>query len=411
MENFDKKLIEYAKLIIEIGINLQKGQPLLIRAPIEGANFVRILAKEAYNNGASDVHISWSDDYLTRLKFDNAPMNVFEEFPKWKADSEEYYALKGAAFVSIKASDPHLLKGVNPNKISTFNKVAAIATKHIMKYTMNNLNSWCVVAIPTIGWAKTIFPELSDEMAVTKLWDAIFTATRMDLDDPQAAWKDHINELKKRISFLNQHKFKKLYYTASNGTHLIVELPKGHIWTSGGGKNVKGDYFVANMPTEEVFTLPDKYGVNGIVYSSKPLNRSGNLIEDFKLVFKDGAVVEFEAKKGEEFLKEIFDMDDGAKRLGEVALVPFSSPIEKAGILFYNTLFDENASCHFAFGKAYPTTIEDGTKMNDEELDAHGVNDSLTHVDFMVGTSDMMILGESDSGEKTLIIKNGEWVI
>jgi aminopeptidase len=408
VENFENKLIEYAKLIIEMGVNLQKDQPLLVRAPIEGAHFVRILAKEAYNSGASDVHISWNDDYLTRLKFDNAPMSVFEEYPKWKADSEEYYAKKGAAFVSIKSTDPHLLQGVDPKKISTFNKVGSIATKHIMKYTMNNVNSWCVVAIPTIGWAKAIFPELNDEMAVSKLWNAIFEATRMDRDDPKAAWKDHIDGLSKRISFLNKHKFKKLYYTASNGTDLIVELPKGHIWTGGGGKNSSGDHFVANMPTEEIYTLPDKYGVNGVVYSSKPLNRSGNLIEDFRLVFKDGAVVEYEAKKGEEFLKEIFDMDDGARRLGEVAIVPFSSPIEKAGFLFYNTLFDENASCHFAFGKAYPTTIEGGTKMSDEELAAHGVNDSLTHVDFMVGRSDMMILGESEFGEKTVIMKDGE---
>jgi aminopeptidase len=411
VENFENKLVEYAKLIIKIGVNLQKGQPLLVRAPIDGADFVRILTKEAYNSGASDVHISWSDDYLTRLKFDNAPMSVFEEYPGWKADSEEYYAKKGCAFVSIKSTDPYLLQGVDPNKISTFNKVAALATKHIMKYTMNDLNSWCVVSIPTVGWAKVIFPGLSDEMAVSKLWDAIFTATRMDRDDPQAAWKEHIAELEKNVTFLNAHKFTKLHYTASNGTDLVVELPKGHIWTGGGGENASGDYFVANMPTEEVFTLPNKYGVNGVVYSSKPLNRSGNLIEDFKLVFKDGAVVEYEARKGEEFLKEIFDMDEGAKRLGEVAIVPFSSPIEKAGFLFYNTLFDENASCHFAFGKAYPTTIESGTKMNDEELDGHGVNDSLTHVDFMIGTNDMMIVGESESGEKTVVLKDGEWAI
>lgn len=411
MKVFNDKLIEYAELIIKVGINLQKDQPVLVRAPIEGADFVRILARKAYQHGASDVHISWSDDYLTRLKFENAPLSVFEEYPAWKADSEEYYAKKGAAFISIKAADPELLKGIDPKKISTFNKAGAIATKHIMKYTMNDLNSWCVVSIPTENWAKLLFPESSGQEAVSKLWDAIFKATRMDSDDPIAAWKDHIAELEKRVTFLNKHKFKKLYYTASNGTDLIVELPKGHIWTGGGGENASGDYFVANMPTEEVYTLPHMYGVNGVVYSSKPLNRSGNLIEDFRLVFKDGAVVEYEAKKGQEFLKEIFDMDDGAKRLGEVALVPFSSPIEKAGILFLNTLFDENASCHFAFGKAYPTTIQGGTEMSDDQLEAHGVNDSMTHVDFMVGTSDMMILGESESGEKTVIIKDGEWAI
>lgn len=372
---------------------------------------MRILAKKAYEHGASDVHISWSDDYLTRLKFENAPMSVFEDYPAWKADSEEYYAKKGAAFISIKASDPELLQGIDPKKISAFNKASAIATKHIMKYTMNNLNSWCVVSIPTENWAKILFPESSGKEAISKLWNAIFKATRMDRDDPLKAWEEHIADLGKRIEFLNSHKFKKLYYTASNGTDLIVDLPKGHIWAGGGGENANGDYFVPNIPTEEVYTLPDKHGVNGVVYSSKPLNSSGNLIEDFKLVFKDGVVVEYGAKKGEEFLKDILDMDEGAKRLGEVALVPFSSPIEKAGILFLNTLFDENASCHFAFGKAYPTTIQGGTKMSDEELSAHGVNDSMTHVDFMVGTSDLMIIGKSKSGEKTVVIKNGEWVV
>ncbi len=411
MKSFEDKLNEYAELIVKVGVNLQEGQPLVIRAPIEGADFVRIVSKKAYEYGASDIHVSWSDDYLTRLKFENAPMHVFEDYPAWKADSEEYYAKKGAAFISIKSADPNLLKGIDPKKISTFNKAGAIATKHIMKYTMNDLNSWCVVAIPTLNWARTVFPESDGKEAVSKLWDAIFKATRIDQDNPIKAWEDHIKELEKRVDFLNTHKFKKLYYTNSKGTDLIVDLPKGHIWTGGGGKNAKGDYFVANMPTEEVYTLPHKYGVNGIVYSTKPLISSGNLIENFKLVFKDGAVVEYKAEKGEEFLKEIFDMDDGARRLGEVAIVPFSSPIEKAGVLFYNTLFDENASCHFAFGKAYPTTIEGGTKMSDEELSENGVNDSMTHVDFMVGTSDMMILGESEFGEKTLILKDGEWVI
>ena len=411
MKTFNDKLMEYGELIIKVGVNLQKDQPVVIRAPIEGAAFVRILAKKAYEHGASDVHISWSDDYLTRLKFENAPMHVFEDYPAWKADTEEYYAKKDAAFISIKAADPNLLKGIDPKKISTFNKAGAIATKHIMKYTMNDLNSWCVVSIPTENWAKTLFPDVSSNEAISMLWDAIFKATRVDQNDPVKAWKEHISDLENKISFLNGHRFKKLYYTASNGTDLVVELPKGHIWTGGGGENASGHYFVANIPTEEVYTLPHKNGVNGLVYSSKPLNSSGNLIEDFRLVFKDGVVVEYEAKKGQEFLKDILDMDDGARRLGEVAIVPFSSPIEKAGILFLNTLFDENASCHFAFGKAYPTTIKDGTKMSDEELNDHGVNDSMTHVDFMIGTSDLKIVGESESGEKTVILENGEWVI
>ncbi|WP_422486972.1 aminopeptidase [Gudongella sp. DL1XJH-153] len=411
MKSIEERKRDYARLIINFGVNIQKGEPLVVKAPIEGADFVRMLAEEAYLSGSSDVHINWSDDTLTRLKYDNAPMEVFEEYPKWKADSEKYYAEKGAAFISISANDPQLLQGVDSKKIAAFNKAAAIANKENMKYTMNDLNSWCVVSIPTTGWAKRLFPEIPEEDAVKKLWEAIFEATRMNMEDPLAAWDEHLDSLTKRVDYMNSMNFQSLHYKASNGTDLHVKLPNGHIWMGGGGDNAKGDYFVANIPTEEVFTLPHKDGVDGVVYSSKPLNRSGNTIDNFKLVFKNGEVVEYNAEKGIEFLTELLEMDEGAKRLGEVALVPFSSPIEKAGILFLNSLFDENASCHFAFGKAYPTTIKNGPDMSDDELTEHGVNNSLTHVDFMIGTSDLDITGITESGEKIQIFKDGEWTI
>ena len=274
---------------------------------------------------------------------------------------------------------------------------------------MNDINSWCVVSIPTKDWAKRVFPNVSEDEAVEQLWEAIFNATRINLEDPVKAWENHIENLVEKNKFLNEKNFKSLHYTASNGTDLVVELPEGHIWVSGGGTNAKGTYFVANMPTEEVFTLPLKNGVNGVVYSTKPLNYGGKLIDDFKLTFKDGKVVEYEAKVGQEVLTDLLDIDDGAKYLGEVALVPHSSPISQSNIVYMNTLFDENASCHFAFGKAYPTNIKGGANMSDEELEKHGVNDSLTHVDFMVGSEDMNIIGKTYDGDRIEIFKNGEW--
>ncbi len=247
--------------------------------------------------------------------------------------------------------------------------------------------------------------------AVEKLWDAILEATRMNSDDPVEAWKQHIETLKKKVNYLNGKKFAKLHYTSNNGTDLMIELPEGHIWAGGGSVNAKGDLFVANMPTEEVFTLPAKYGVNGVVYSTKPLNYGGNLIDNFSLVFENGKVVDFEAKTGHDLLAELLDMDEGSRYLGEVALVPYSSPIERAGILFMNTLFDENAACHLALGKAYPTCIEGGPSMNEKELEAHEVNDSFTHEDFMIGTSDLSIVGITQDGEEIEVFMDGEWAV
>ncbi|MCQ4923399.1 aminopeptidase [Tissierella carlieri] len=409
MKNFETMLNEYAKLCVKVGINIQSGQPLVINSPIEGAYFVRLVAKNAYELGASEVHVNWNDEVLTKLKFENAPMEIFENFPKWYADGLEDYAKKGAGFLSISAQDPELLKEIDPKKIAANNKSSSIALKEWRKYTMNDINPWCVISIPTKSWAKRVFPDVTEEEAVEKLWAAIFNATRMDLEDPIKAWEDHMDNLKDKVDFLNDKEFKTLHYTSSNGTDLVVELPEGHIWAGGGAIDSKNTYFAPNMPTEEVFTMPLKTGVNGIVYSTKPLNYAGNTIDEFKLTFKDGKVVDFDAKVGKETLSMLLDIDEGAKHLGEVALVPYDSPISNSNIIFINTLFDENASCHFAFGKAYPTNIVGGEKMTDEELEAHGVNNSLTHVDFMIGSKDMNILGETKDGEKIQVFENGNW--
>lgn len=411
MKNFNKKLNDYAKLAVKVGINLQEGQPLVISAPVEGADFVRLVAKQAYSAGATDVFINWSDDALTRMKYENAPLEVFENFPKWKADAMEDYAQKGAGFLSIYAQDPELLKGIDTEKIVANNKASAIATKTYRDYLMNDKNSWCVISIPATGWAKKIFPDASNAQAIEMLWDKIFSATRVDRDDPIAAWEEHLTGIKKSVDYLNEKSFQSLHLTASNGTDLKVQLPKGHIWSGGYGKNEKDTKFVANIPTEEVYTMPHRTGVDGIVYNTKPFIYGGNLIDDFKIEFKDGKVVDYDATVGKEYLKEMLDMDEGANFLGEVALVPHSSPISQSNTVFFNTLFDENASCHLAFGKAYPTSIQDGPNMDEDQLKEAGVNDSLIHEDFMIGSSDLSIIGTTEDGEEIQVFKDGEWAI
>lgn len=411
MDNFDKLLGEYAKLCVEVGINIQKGQPLVVNAPIEALDFVRLLAKQAYNLGASDVHVNWSDEDLTKLKYENAPMEVFENYPKWKAESLVDYAERGAGFISISSQDPNLLKGMDAKKISAANKSSSTALSEWRKYTMNDLNSWLVVSIASESWAKSVFPQMDGKEAKEALWDAIFKATRMYEDDPIKAWEIHMSKLKERVEFLNKKKIKSLHYTSDKGTDLNVELPLGHIWAGGGAVTADGVVFAPNMPTEEVFTMPSKYGVDGVVYSTKPLNYGGKLIDEFKITFKDGKVTDYEAEVGEDALKDLFDIDEGAKHLGEVALVPYDSPISNSNITFMNTLFDENASCHFAFGKAYPTNIENGEDMSDEELDAHNVNNSLTHVDFMVGDKSTKIVARTLDGDKVDIFIDGNWAI
>lgn len=408
MNNFENLLSKYAELSVRVGVNLQKGQTLVINSPIECAEFTRIVAKKAYNAGAKEVHVEWSDEELTLIKFMNAPEEAFKEFPKWKAEGYEELAKNGAAFLSISASNPELLKDVDPKRIAESNKTRSIALKKYREYIMNSTVAWSIVSIPTKAWSKKVFPNLTEESAIEKLWESIFKIVRVDKDNPLVAWNSHLNSLQNKVDFLNQKKFKKLHYV-SKDTDLTIELPEKHIWAGGGEFNSKQTYFVANMPTEEVFTLPLKTGVNGKVKSTKPLNYSGNLIDNFTLVFKNGKIVDFSAEKGYETLKKLIETDEGSHYLGEVALVPYDSPISNSNIIFYNTLFDENASCHFALGEAYPICLEGGSDMNEEELEKSGANISLTHVDFMVGSSDLDITGEARDGEVVHIFKNGNW--
>lgn len=408
MNNFQETLMKYADLAVCVGINIQKNQTLVVNSPIECAEFARTISESAYKHGARNVIIKWNDEKASLIKFLNAPEEVFNEFSKFEAAELEDLAKNNAAFLSIYAQDPEILKSVDPSRIASANKARSLATKAFREYTMSSTVAWNVVSVPTEAWAKKVFPEVSPKEAVEKLWEAIFKIVRVDKDDPVAAWNEHLKTLEKSTAFLNEKKFKKLHYKSSI-TNLTIELPENHIWSGGGEYNGKNTFFVANMPTEEVFTLPLKTGVNGTVTSTKPLNYGGNLINDFTLTFKDGKVVDFTAKEGYETLKKLLDTDEGASYLGEVALVPFDSPISNSNTVFYNTLFDENASCHLAFGNGYPTCLENGSEMSEEEFKNAGGNTSLTHVDFMIGSKDLDIIGITKEDEEFYIFKNGNW--
>ena len=403
------KIEKYAELLVRIGINIQKDQTLVIASPIECAEFARIVTVKAYEAGAREVVMRWLDEKSTKIRYQMASNEIFDEFPNWAKEYFNGYADIDAAFLSISASDPELMKDVDPKKMSRANKASSVALEHYRSRMMSNKNVWCVASIPTDAWAKKVFPGVSTKEAIDQLWDAIFKAVRVDTPDPVQSWKDHQSHLNNKLKFLNETAFKAVRYKNSIGTDVLVELPKNHVWFGGGDEAPQGHVFVANMPTEEVFTMPQHDGVNGKIVSSMPLNYNGNLIENFSFTFKDGLVVDFDAEKGREVLEELLGTDDGAKRLGEVALVPFDSPISNQNILFYNTLFDENASCHFALGKAYPICVKGGDEMSKEELKAAGANDSLTHVDFMVGTEDLEIIGIKKDNTEVPIFLNGNF--
>lgn len=406
----DMQLERYAQLVVRAGINIQKGQTLVIISPIECASFVHMLAKDAYQEGAKDVIINWTDELLSRIRFIHAPDEVFDEFPQWQKEFYLSYVRQGAAFLYISASDPELLKGVNSERISRSQISSSTALKEYREERMKNNVAWCVVSIPTRSWAKKVFPDVSEYEAVERLWTAISKSVRIDKRDPVVAWQEHKNALRKTTDFLNFNNFKYLRYKNSIGTNVQIELPEKHIWRGGPAYTTdKLVEFMPNLPTEEVFTLPKKTGVNGVVVSSKPLNYQGNLIDKFSITFERGRIVDFSAKQGYEILEKLIETDEGSHYLGEVALVPYDSAISKSNVLFYNTLFDENASCHLAIGKAYPTCLEGGEDMSGTELAKFGVNDSLVHVDFMIGTADLEIMGITSNGQEVPVFEKGNF--
>ncbi|WP_066894327.1 aminopeptidase [Clostridium nigeriense] len=405
-----KNMLEkYAKLAVKKGVNLQKNQVLLVNSPVECIDFARAIAKVAYEEGAKEVIVHYGDQNIQRLKLEHASIDTLKEVPNWLSESYNSYAREGCCVISISASDPDAYKGIPMEKISSYQKSRQIALNEYYEYSMSNKIRWTVVSVPTEAWALKVFEGSTSKEAIEKLWNVIFNVVRLDKEDPIKAWDEHNAKIAEKLEFLNNSKFKTLHYTNSNGTDLTIELPEEHIWLGGSEKCNLGIEFNANMPTEEVFTLPKKNGVNGTVTSSKPLSYGGNLINDFSLTFKDGKVIDFNAKEGYETLKDLLENDEGASYLGEVALVPFDSPISNSNLIFYNTLFDENAACHLAFGKAYPTCLINGDNLNKEALSKKGANDSIIHVDFMIGTNDLNIIGYTYDNKEIEIFRNGNW--
>lgn len=402
-------LIKYASLAVNIGVNIQKDNILVISSPIETAEFARLITEEAYKSGAKDVIVHYGDQKLTKIKLENSSLETISNITEWQAESYNYYARQEACFISISASDPDGLKGVPVEKIGASQKARTSALKEYFDNSMSNKCRWCVLSVPTLSWAKKVFPKVSDDEAMESLWDVIFKTVRVDTENPVNAWEKHNAYLEEKIKFMNNNNFKSVHLKSANGTDLNIELPEGHIWAGGSERDVNGIPFNANMPTEEVFTLPKKTGVNGIVYSSKPLSYGGNLIDNFSITFKDGKAINFTAETGYDVLKQMLESDEGAKYLGEVAFVPYNSPISNSKLIFFNTLFDENAACHLAFGRAYESCVKDADKYSEEELEKIGVNNSIIHVDFMIGTSDLEVTGINENGETIQIFSNGNW--
>ncbi len=402
------RLRKYAKLIATCGVNVQKGQEVIITAELDQPEFIAMVVDECYKRGASKVSVDWSYQPLTKYHVRYCKDKVLGSLDEWQVKKWEHMADTLPCRIYITSEDPDGLCGVNQKKYA---KAMASRSKIIkpIRNKMENKYQWCIAAAPGKGWAKKVFPEERASVAVEKLWEAILTASRV-LDDPIAEWDKHNKNLASKCEYLNSLGIKELYYKSENGTDFRVGLIPDAIFTAGGEETLgRGVYYNPNIPSEEAFTSPMKGDADGIVYSSMPLSYGGQLIENFFMKFEGGKVVEVGAEKGEELLREMISMDEGASYLGEVALVPYSSPIRESGILFYNTLFDENAACHLAIGRGFSNVLRDYEKYTEEEAHAKGINDSVTHVDFMIGTKDLSIIAKTHDGKEIKIFENGEW--
>ena len=407
----EKMYDKLAELVVKKGVNVQKNQPVIINANIQDAAFVKKVVKCAYENGAKYVSVEWNDLDLTKMAYQYQTAEVLSEVPQWKYDKTKSQHEEGACYISILSEKPGAMADADGEKIKIANMAYYSKMKDLIAYTMNNEGQWCAFGVPSAEWAKVVFPDLDEKEAFEKLGDAIFAVTRVTEDnDPIAEWTLHDEEIIAHTKKLNEYRFEKLHFTSGLGTDLYVGLVEDHIWAGGGCFTPQGVFFDPNMPTEECFCMPHKTGTDGIVYASKPLDYHGKLIEDFWLRFEKGKVVDFGAGKEKEALSQLLSFDEGSSYLGEVALVPYDSPVSQSGILFYNTLYDENAACHLAFGRPYPENLAGGAEMTEEELAEHGANDSMQHEDFMIGTKDMDIDGIQKDGTVIPIFRNGNFV-
>ena len=401
-------LKKYAHLIAKVGANVQKGQYVTVVANIDQEELVNYIVEDCYKLGARLVTVDWSSDKISKTQYKKASVKALSEYPLWKEEKQKYTNQTLPTIIYIESSDPDALKGVNQKKVAEVRKnILPIIKKY--RDQRENKYQWVIAGAPSKAWAKKVFPGVPAGKAVSMLWDAILKTSRCD-EDPIEAWNKHNSDLAKRASYLNSLNLDYLHYESKNGTNFKVWLNEKAIWIAG-GETIKdtGVYYNPNIPTEECFTSPISGKAEGIVYSSKPLSYNGELIENFSIKFENGKAVEVHAEKGEELLNQMIHMDEGACKLGEVALVPYDSPINNTGILFYNTLYDENAACHLALGLGFGNCIKDFEKYSLEELRAMGINDSGIHVDFMIGTKDLSITGYTRDGKTIQIFKNGNW--
>lgn len=406
---FDRALGRYAELIVHVGLNLQAGQRLIIRAPLEAAPLVSHVAAAAYDRGARLVEALYSDPQLALTRFAHAPADSFAEVSQWPVAAGLEYAENGHAYLSIAGIDPDLFKDVDPARLAALRRAEGRAGAPLSRLISADAINWCVVGYATPAWAGRVFPDLGPEEATARLWSAIFAAVRLDADDPTAAWQAHSAALVARAAMLNERQYYALHFTGP-GTDLTVGLPLNHRWIGGAAPTGIGISNVANVPTEEVFTAPHRGRVDGVVRATMPLSLSGQLVRDFSVTFAGGRVVDVSAATGEAQLRALIETDEGAARLGEVALVPAGSPIAQSGILYYNTLFDENAASHIALGRAYRNCIDGCEGLEDEDFAALGGNTSTTHVDFMIGSAAIDVDGIAGDGTAEPLMRAGEWV-
>lgn len=405
-------ITKLAELAVKVGANVQKDQDVVISTSVETKVLAREIVKQAYLQGAKQVHVLWRDEFVSRDTLLHASLETLTDIPEWSIQRYQHYVDIGAAMISILSPIPGLNKDVDAMKAQKAGIAMQKAISFYREHTMGNKVQWTIVSEPNPIWAKQVFPELNEEDAVEKLWGAILDASRVtETNDPIKEWEIHNENLLAHNQVLNNYNFKHLHFKNSLGTDLIVELVPNHIWAGGGEIAANGVYFNPNIPTEENFTMPYKWGTRGRVVATKPLNYQGRLIKDFWLEFKDGQVVDFDAAEEKETLRNILDADEGSRYIGEIALISHDSPISNTNILFLNTLFDENASCHMALGRAYPMNIKGGLEADIKTLEEKGFNNSIVHADFMFGSEDMEIIGLTQDGQEVHVFKNGNFVI
>ena len=409
IEGLSPQLDRYAELIVRKGAAVREGQEVVLQAPVERADFARRVVAHAYEAGAGHVTVIWNDDVMTRLEYENVDLSYFEHTPAWKVAQLNGLAEAGAAFIFLDGSDPASLSGVDSAKPAAASRARNRDCRSFREGMDFGRNVWTIAGVPVKAWACTVFPEVSPDEAVYRLWLAILETARAAGDDPQQEWETHNAAFEKNKRFLNGYAFDRLHYVSSNGTDLTVGLNPGHIWEGGAARTVDGTVFFPNIPTEEVFSTPDRMRVDGVVHSALPLAHAGQVVRDFWLRFENGAVVDYDAAQGKDVLRHILETDENAVRLGECALISKNTPIRQTGILFYDTLYDENASCHLALGMGFPECLEGGLDMDRDQLLAHGVNQSATHVDFMIGSDDLCVTGITTTGEEVPVFVDGQW--